>query len=210
MEEQSSYTRHRLTSAVFCNSGKRRWELSHCGKRKRQEYQKRREESCRLRKDEYWVQDSSLDCILDQEKDTNITIFWNKASLVTQLVKNLPAKQKTWVWFLGQEDPLEKEMATHSSTLTWRIPWTEEPGRVQSMGYKESDMTVQLTFTFNWRREWQPTPVFLPGKSHRQRGLAGYSLGGQKELDTTEWLSVHTCTEKYINHKGIDQLCFTS
>ena len=137
-------------------------------------------------------------------------IFWNKASLVAQLVKNLPAKQKTWVWSLGQEDPLEKEMATHSSTLIWRIPWTEEPGRVQSMGYKESDMTVQLTFTFNWRREWQPTPVFLPGKSHRQRGLAGYSLGGQKELDTTEWLSMHTRTEKYINHKGIDQLCFTS
>ena len=110
--------------------------------------------------------------ILNQHRPNTfliITIFWNKASLVTQLVKNLPAKQKTWVWFLGQEDPLEKEMATHSSTLTWRIPWTEEPGRVQSMGYKESDMTVQLTFTFNRRREWQPTPVVLPGKSHRQR-----------------------------------------
>ena len=56
------------------------------------------------------------------------------ASLVAQMVKNLPAMQKTWVQSLGREDPLEKEMATHSSTLTWRIPWTEEPGRIQSMG----------------------------------------------------------------------------
>ena len=45
-----------------------------------------------------------------------------RASLLTQLVKNLPAMQETWVWFLGQEDPLEKEMATHSSILAWRIP----------------------------------------------------------------------------------------
>jgi len=49
--------------------------------------------------------------------------------------------QETWVGFQGQEDPLEKEMATHSSILTWRIPWTEEPGRLQSMGSQESDTT---------------------------------------------------------------------
>ena len=53
---------------------------------------------------------------------------------VAQLVKNLPAIQETWVPSLGQEDPLEKKKATHSSTLVWRIPWTEELGRVQSMG----------------------------------------------------------------------------
>ena len=53
---------------------------------------------------------------------------------MTQLVKNLPAMQETRVRSLGQEDPLEKRMATHSSILTWRIPWTEEPGGVQSMG----------------------------------------------------------------------------
>ena len=63
------------------------------------------------------------------------------ASLVAQLVKNLPAMQETWVQFLGWEDPLEKEMATHSSILAWRIPWTEEPGRLQSMGSQESDTT---------------------------------------------------------------------
>ena len=58
----------------------------------------------------------------------------NWASLVAQMVKNLPAVQETWVWSLGLKDPLEKGMATHSSILAWRIPWTEEPGRLQSMG----------------------------------------------------------------------------
>jgi len=57
-----------------------------------------------------------------------------KASLVAQMVKNSPAMQETWVRSLSWEDPLEKGMATHSSTLTWRIPWTEEPGGLQSMG----------------------------------------------------------------------------
>ena len=56
------------------------------------------------------------------------------AFLVAQTVKNLPAIQKTWVQSLGWEDPLEKRMATHSSILAWRIPWTEEPGKIQSMG----------------------------------------------------------------------------
>ena len=53
---------------------------------------------------------------------------------MAQTVKNLPAMQETWVRFLGWEDPLEKGVATHSSILAWRIPWTEEPGRLQSMG----------------------------------------------------------------------------
>ena len=53
---------------------------------------------------------------------------------VAQLVRNLPAMQQTWVRFLSWEDPLEKEMATHSSILAWKIPWTEEPCRLQSMG----------------------------------------------------------------------------
>ena len=59
-----------------------------------------------------------------------------EASLVAQMVKNLPARQETWVWSLGQEDPLEMEMATHSSISTWRIPWIEKPGGLQSMGHK--------------------------------------------------------------------------
>ena len=58
----------------------------------------------------------------------------SKTSLVAQTVKRLPAMRETWVQSLGQEDPLEKEMATHSNTLVWKIPWMEEPGRLQSMG----------------------------------------------------------------------------
>ena len=55
-------------------------------------------------------------------------------SLVAQMVKSLPAMQEIWVRSLGWEDPLEKEMAIHSSILAWRIPWTKEPNRLQSMG----------------------------------------------------------------------------
>ena len=58
--------------------------------------------------------------------------YWT--SLVAQMVKCLPTMQETQVQSLGREDPLEKEMATHSSILAWKIPWTEEPGRLQSMG----------------------------------------------------------------------------
>ena len=63
-----------------------------------------------------------------------------RAYLVAQLVKNRPAMQEIWVQFLGWEDSLEKEMATHSSILAWKIPWTDEPGRLQSIGLQESDM----------------------------------------------------------------------
>ena len=70
------------------------------------------------------------------------------ASLVAQGLKHLPAMRETWVQFLGQEDPLEKEMATHSSILAWRIPWTEEPGGLSPRGHKESDSTQRLHFHF--------------------------------------------------------------
>ena len=61
-------------------------------------------------------------------------MFLFGASLIAQLVNNLLAMQETWVRFLGQEDPMEKEMATHSSVLTWRSPWTEETGGLRSLG----------------------------------------------------------------------------
>ena len=63
-------------------------------------------------------------------------------------LKHLPAMWDTWVQSLGWEDPLKKEMATHSSILAWRIPWTEELGGLQSMGRKESDTTERLHFHF--------------------------------------------------------------
>ena len=57
------------------------------------------------------------------------------------VVKNPPGKQQMWVWSLGWEDPLQEGMATHSGILVWEIPWTEEPGRLQSMGLPEVDKT---------------------------------------------------------------------
>ena len=57
------------------------------------------------------------------------------------MVKRLPAMQETWVRSLGREDPLEKEVATQSTILAWKIPWTEKPDRLQSMGCRKSDMT---------------------------------------------------------------------
>ena len=70
-----------------------------------------------------------------QLRDFTFTFFHlSSAYLVAQMAKHLPAMQETQVRFLSQEDPLEKEMAIHSSTLAWKIPWTEEPGRLQSTG----------------------------------------------------------------------------
>ena len=171
---------------------------------------------------------------------------------MAQTVKNLLAMPETWVQSLGWEDLLEKEMATHSSILAWKIPWTAKPGRLQSMGSQRvgHDLGTSLHFTrfvitftaavtvqsdfgaqenkicdnlrilfwtslmaqgspdgkslcqqcrrpyldpwvgkIPWRRKRQPTPVFLPGKSHGQKSLVGYSPWGCKELDTTERLS---------------------
>ena len=83
----------------------------------------------------------------------NVAIFCGisisiQASLVAQTVKSLPAVQETRVQSLGQEGTLEKEMATHSSILAWKIPWTEEPGRLQSMSCKELDTIEWLHFHF--------------------------------------------------------------
>ena len=135
----------------------------------------------------------------------------------------------------SQVHTMEKAMAPHSSTLAWKIPWTEEPGRLQSMGRSESDTTERLHFHFSlscigerngnplqcsclenprdrgawwaaisgvaqsWtqlkrlgrRRQWQPTPVLLPGKSHGRRSLVGCSPWGRSESDTTERLHFH-------------------
>ena len=80
-------------------------------------------------------------------------------------------------------------MAPHSSTLAWKIPWTEEPGRLQSMGSLSRARLSDFPFTFpfmNWRRKWQPTPVFLPEESQGQRSLVGFRLWGRTESDTTD------------------------
>ena len=84
----------------------------------------------------------------------------------------------------------EKAMAPHSSTLVWKIPWTEEPVRLQSMGSLRVGhdwATLLLLFTFmHWRRKWQPTPVFLPGESQGRGSLVGCHLWGRTESEMTE------------------------
>ena len=84
----------------------------------------------------------------------------------------------------------EKAMAPHSSTLAWKIPWMEEPSRLQSMGSGRvgHDRATSLSlFTFmHWRRKWQPTPVFFPGESQGRGSLVGCHLWGCTESDTTE------------------------
>ena len=128
-----------------------------------------------------------------------------------------------------QEHPREEEMATPFSILPSRIPWTEEPGGLQSVGSQRvrhdcSDLSC-TTFTWlprwlsskkstcqcrrpwfdawvwriPWRRKWQPTQVFLPGTFHGQRRLVGYTLWGRKGSDTTELLS----TQEYDEHSSL-------
>ena len=85
---------------------------------------------------------------------------------------------------------LEKAVATHSSTLAWKIPWMEKPGRLQSMGslrvrHNWATSLSPLTF-MHWRRKWQSIPVFLPGESRGQGSLMGCRLWGHTELDMTE------------------------
>ena len=91
------------------------------------------------------------------------------------MVKNLPAMRETWVQSLDWDDPLEKEMATHSSILAWRIPWMEELGGLQSTGLQR----VRHEHT-------HPLQSSCLEESHGQRNLAGCSPWGHKESDTTE------------------------
>ena len=90
-------------------------------------------------------------------------------------------------WFILS---MEKAMASHSSTLAWKIPRMEEPGRLQSLGSHRvgHDWETSLSlFTFmHWRRKWQPTPVFLPGESQGRGSLVGCRLWGHTESDKTE------------------------
>ena len=112
-----------------------------------------------------------------------------QASLVAQGVKDLPAVQETWVRFLGQEDPLEKEMATHSSVLAWRIPWTEEPGGLQSMALDTTERRnhhshhhVQELDLRNWWGWVGPAGLWVPmSPDFPLLGLATPPAGGDLE-----------------------------
>ena len=91
------------------------------------------------------------------------------ASLVAQMVKNLPAVQEIWVWSLGREDHLEKGMATHSSILAWRRPWTEEPGGLQSLGSQRVGHNW-VTNTLTFHPHFQTSPFSQKGHNF----LRGY------------------------------------
>ena len=95
----------------------------------------------------------------------------------------------------------EEGMTTHSSILAWKSPWTEEPGRLQSMGSQRvrndwaqhtyKHIHIHICIYICWRRQWHPTPVLLPGKSHGRRNLVGCRPWGHEESDTTERLHFH-------------------
>ena len=87
-------------------------------------------------------------CWLPHPPSASLSSNSPNASLVAQRVKHLPTMRETRVWSQGREDPLEKEMAPHSSTLAWKIPWSEKPGRLQSMGWQRvgHDWATSLHF----------------------------------------------------------------
>ena len=111
-------------------------------------------------------------------------------------IQSMGSQSQTWlsmymcIFHLSIYHDLEKAMALHSSTLAWKIPWKEVPGRLKSMGSLRvgHDWATSLSlFTFlHWRRKWQPTPVFLPEESQGWGSLVGCHLWGHTESDTTE------------------------
>ena len=105
------------------------------------------------------------------------------ASLVAQTVKCLPAMQETWVLSLGREDTLEEEMATHSSTLAWKIPWTGEPGRLQSMGSQRvgHDRAASLTPVYATSLQSCPTLCDLTNCSPPGSSVHGVLQAGIPE-----------------------------
>ena len=101
----------------------------------------------------YSYEDNMFTMLWDkgQDKDLDTKIWANEETKGVQTVKRLPTMRESWVQSLGREDPLEKEMATHSSTLAWKIPWTEEPSRLQSVGSQRvgHDWATSLHFFTN-------------------------------------------------------------
>ena len=99
-----------------------------------------------------WFRDRRI--LLWLSNSSQIFAYHPQASLVAQMAKRLPATQETQVQSMGREDPLEKEMATHSSILAWKSPWTEEPSRLQSMGLQRvghdwaTSLSLSLRFSY--------------------------------------------------------------
>ena len=102
------------------------------------------------------------------------------ASLVAQMVKCLPAMWETWVWSLGREDALEKEMANHSSSLAWKIPGTEELGRLQSMGSQRVGhnwvISLSLSFSIQEFRPRLSLTLVSPNKAYKTKSESVWLL----------------------------------
>ena len=166
------------------------------------------------------------------ESPYDFTFSFYRTCLVAQTIKNLPAIQETRVWFLCQEDPLEKGMAPHSSVLAWQIPRTEEPGGLQSMqsqrvGHHWATNTAASSMTqlvknpsavpevqvrsLGWedpqRSKWQSNPVFLPEKSHGKRSLVGYSPWGCKRV-RHDWVNTQPVFIRWHKMKLFFGICF--
>ena len=99
-----------------------------------------------------------------------MSLSFFRASLVAQTAKCLPTMRETWARSLGREDPLEKEMPTHSSILAWKIPWTEDPGSLQSMG---SQSPIGSFFKWKWKWSVMPTLCDSPWSSLGQNTEVG-------------------------------------
>ena len=130
--------------------------------------------------------------------------LWEESAYqVVLVVKNLPAKQETRVQSLGQEDPLEKGMATHSSIPAWRIPWAEEPGGLQSIGSQRvrhdwSDLALMHTWAKKIMSRWQWCVSLLSWVRHiRVATLAATSWGEMTESQKREILDSDDIKESY-------------
>ena len=108
-----------------------------------------------------------------------------RAGLVAQRIKNLPAKQETQIWSLGQKDTLEKEMATYSNILAWKIPWTEEPSRLQSMGSQRAGhnwVTNTLRFSVQFSSVQSLSHVWLLATPWTAACQASLSITNSRSL----------------------------
>ena len=140
-----------------------------------------------------WKVSSSISLVLflrglsgPQQRTTHHLMPGSVASLVAQMEKHLPVMQETQVQSLGWDNPLEKEMATHSSTLAWKISWTEESGRLQSMGSQRvrHDWATSLSLSVeSWRPPWNCRKLGIQIRSSSFLQLFCHLLKKKKKIN---------------------------
>ena len=158
---------------------------------------------------------ASREVLVVKNPPANIGDIRNRASLAAQMVKCLPAVQEIRIQSLGQEDSLEKEMATHSSPLAWKIPWTEKPGRLQSMGSQRVGHDWATSLSLSRNRGSIPGPGRSPGRGHsnplqssclenpRDRGARQATVHWvTKSQKWREWFNTHTTCQALCKAQG--------